>query len=330
MRKHSSLVLLIAVMLMGLVLMACGDSPISGDSKSSDKPDSTASSTATSNGVTIDKLVADVQQGKITVDEALESAKLAGINADQLKARLGQDQVKVVKLEESGSDKPAPKYTGKHRQPAVDFNIACGKPFTDTTTWILCEPGALQFEPGAFRFPEAEGVAYRSNCPEGFFWYGSMGQGKITTVGKDTKNFPDATITLQPAEATNYLVIIRCPLNDAKVDSDRNMTLRITDIVVGHAAWAPVNQLGNNKKPVDAAYVSAEWFGEQLVVSGNNGGTNCGATGCSNTIVVLWDLDSGLEQRFHVTSIKGETGDADGDGITDYTTGNWKLLSSNQ
>lgn len=227
-------------------------------------------------------------------------------------------------IDSAVTDKPEPKYSGKHRIPAVDFadaGVRCDKSFENDSSWLLCEPGALQTEVGSFRWPEAEGVTYRSNCPEGFMWYGSMGQGKITTER--------STLVMQPENGLNYLVVIRCPLNDGKVDSDRNLTLTISDIVVGHAGWTPIDVLGGIRNPEDAAYVSMEWFGEQLVVSGTKSGTNCGATGCSRTIVVLHDVDSGLHERYLVTNVKGETNDADNDGIEDYGSATWEKIYTN-
>lgn len=231
------------------------------------------------------------------------------------------DAEKPEPIDTAVTDKPEPTYTGTHRQPEKDFNVKCDKTFMDDTRWLLCEPGALQTEVGSFRWPEAEGVTYRSNCPEGFMWYGSMGQGKITT--------DSSTLVMQPENGLNYLVVIRCPLNDAIVDSDRNLTLKISDIVVGHAGWTPVDVLGGVKNPEDAAYVSMEWFGEQLVVSGTKSGTNCGATGCSRTIVVLHDVDSGLHERYLVTNVKGESSDADNDGIEDYASATWEKIYTN-
>lgn len=233
-------------------------------------------------------------------------------------------------LRTTPSDKPEPTYSGNHRIPAVDFassGVLCKKSFDNESAWALCEDGALQTEVGSWRWPEAEVDTFGSNCPEGFFWFGSMGQGKIGT-NKPEISVP-ATIVMQPEKGLNYLVGIRCPLNDAIVDSDRNHTLRISDIVVGHAGWTPVDEIPGKKNPEDAAYMSMEWFGEQLVVSGTKSGTNCGATGCSRTIVVLWDIDSGLHERYLVTNVKGETNDADNDGIEDYGSATWEKIYTN-
>lgn len=269
----------------------------------------------------LDNLRSEVEDAK-TAEKLKElEAELESLVREAEDDKDDEEGDKPEPIDPAATDKPEPAYTGTHRQPEKDFKVMCQKTFMEDTRWLLCEPGALQTEVGSFRWPEAEGVTYRSNCPEGFMWYGSMGQGKITT--------DKSTLVMQPENGLNYLVVIRCPLNDAKVDSDRNLTLRISDIVVGHAGWTPVDVLGGVKNPEDAAYVSMEWFGEQLVVSGTKSGTNCGATGCSRTIVVLHDADSGLHERYLVTDVKGETNDADNDGIEDYASAKWQKIYTN-
>ena len=112
-----------------------------------------------------------------------------------------------------------------------------------------------------------------------------MGEGKILIDG--------VTLDLPGENGLNYLVLIRGRINDGIVDSDLNETATITDFVPGHAIWSIMPP---------GAYVSMNWFRDQLVVSTTTKGTNCGATGCSRTRIVLFDVDSHTHQVFEVRS----------------------------
>lgn len=202
---------------------------------------------------------------------------------------------------------------------------ACQKTFDPVKTevdWILCEPGVLLDNTATFTRPEVDAI-HQTNCPEGGFWYGSMHHGTVILpdsvggVGIQLKDY---------GPGTNHLLVIRCRLSDGKRDSDLNFTMRIGNFVVGHAIWSPIPAT----HPDGSAYVSMEWFGEQLITSFTTGGTNCGSDGCSKVYVDVYDVNSQLWQEFLVTNITGETSDADKDGIVDYGSGNWELVSSNK
>lgn len=215
----------------------------------------------------------------------------------------------------------APIYdASKFRHPA-QF-VACQKtfdPVKDALDWILCEPGVLLTNTATFTRGQIDAV-YSVDCPEGGFFYASMGEGTIL--------MPDGTgINLTPSgQGINHLVVIRCPLSDGNRDTDLNETLRIGNFVVGHTIWS---ELPPNH-PDGSAYVSMEWFGEQILTSSTTGGSNCGSNGCSNVYVDLYDINSGSFQSFLVTNVVGESGDSDGDGIVDYGSANWSLVSSNR
>ena len=136
----------------------------------------------------------------------------------------------------------------------------------------------------AWTIPGTKDTWY-SNVPEGAFTYYSLGQGKITV--------DDYTLDLSYKEGHNYLVLIRGRIDDGKVDTDRNLTAEVTNFVPGHAIWSHMPA---------GAYVSMNWFMQQLVASTTSGFTNCGALGCSHVTVVLFDVDTHFEQRFAVQS----------------------------
>lgn len=192
------------------------------------------------------------------------------------------------------------------------------EPVASDVDWITCEPGVLLTNTATFTRPEVN-MVYHTNCPEGGFWYGSMHHGLINVKGVGVE-VPDR------GPGTNHLVLIRCALSDGKRDSDLNTTMDVGNFVIGHAIWSPIPA----NHPDGSAYVSMEWFGEQLVTSHTTGGTNCGSDGCSKVYVILYDVNSQSMQTFLVTDIVGETSDADGDGIIDYANANWELIESNR
>lgn len=154
--------------------------------------------------------------------------------------------------------------------------------FNQDSAWMIAEPGVLLDNTAAWTIPGTKTTWY-INVPEGGFTYFSMGQGKIVVDG--------FTIDLPYQEGNNYLILIRGQIDDGIVDSDLNKTAEITDFVPGHAIWSIMPP---------GAYVSHDWFRDQLVVSTTTTGTNCGATGCSKTKVVLFDVDSHTYQVFEV------------------------------
>jgi hypothetical protein len=154
--------------------------------------------------------------------------------------------------------------------------------FNTESAWLIAEPGVLLDNATAWTIPGTKDTWY-SNVPEGAFAYYSLGQGKITVDGY--------SLDLPYKEGHNYLVLVRGRIDDAIVDTDRNLTAEITDFVPGHAIWSHMPK---------GAYVSKDWFLQQLVASTTESYTNCGALGCSHVTVVLFDVDTHLEQRFAV------------------------------
>lgn len=160
--------------------------------------------------------------------------------------------------------------------------VKCQKSFNDASAWLICEPGVLLDNTAAWTIPGTKETWF-INVPEGGFTYFSMGEGKILIDG--------VTLNLPGEKGLNYLVVVRGKIDDGIVDSDLNITAEVTDFVPGHAIWSIMPP---------GAYVSHDWFRDQLVVSTTTTGTNCGATGCSRTRIVLFDVDSHFEQRFEV------------------------------
>lgn len=162
--------------------------------------------------------------------------------------------------------------------------VVCQKSFNAASAWLICEPGVILDNTAAWTIPGTR-ESWFINVPEGGFTYFSMGEGKILIDG--------VTISLPGEKGLNYLVLIRGRINDGIVDSDLNETAKVTDFVPGHAIWSIMPP---------GAYVSMNWFRDQLVVSTTTKGTNCGATGCSRTRIVLFDVDSHTYQVFEVKS----------------------------
>jgi hypothetical protein len=160
--------------------------------------------------------------------------------------------------------------------------VECRDSFNQESSWLICEPGVILDNSTAWVIPSTKEVWY-SNVPEGAFAYYSLGQGKIAVDGY--------TIDLPYEEGNNYLVLIRGRIDDGKVDTDRNLTAQVTDFVPGHAIFSYMPK---------GAYVSHDWFLQQLFASTSTGFTNCGGLGCSQATVVLFDVDSHFEQRFLV------------------------------
>lgn len=174
--------------------------------------------------------------------------------------------------------------------------VLCAESFNQESAWLICEPGVLLDDTAAWTIPGTKDHWF-INVPEGGFTNFSMGEGVISIDG--------VSLVLPGEEGLNYEVVIRGRIDDGIVDSDLNMTAEISDFVVGHAIWSIMPP---------GAYVSHDWFRDQLVVSTTTGGTNCGATGCSRTRIVLFDVDSHFYQMFET-----HAGDID----------NWTLLAAN-
>lgn len=160
--------------------------------------------------------------------------------------------------------------------------VVAQETFNKESAWLIAEPGVLLDNTTAWTIPGTKDTWY-SNVPEGAFTYYSLGQGKITVDGY--------ALDLPYREGHNYLVLVRGRIDDAKVDTDRNMTAEVTDFVPGHAIWSHMPK---------GAYVSRDWFFDQLTASTTESYTNCGALGCSHVTVVLFDVDTHQEQRFAV------------------------------
>lgn len=161
--------------------------------------------------------------------------------------------------------------------------VRCEQSFNKESDWLICEPGVILDNTAAWVIPSVDATHF-ANVPEGGFTYFSMGEGVIAIDG--------VALELPGEQGLNYLVVIRGRIDDAVVDSDLNMTAEVSDFVPGHAIWSIMPP---------GAYVSKDWFRQQLVVSTTTGGTNCGATGCSRTRIVLFDVDSHLYQVFETS-----------------------------
>lgn len=174
--------------------------------------------------------------------------------------------------------------------------VHCEESFNQESSWLICEPGVLLDNTAAWTIPGTK-EHWFINVPEGGFTNFSMGEGVISIDG--------VALVLPAEKGLNYEVVIRGRIDDGIVDRDLNMTAEISDFVVGHAIWSIMPP---------GAYVSHDWFRDQLVVSTTTGGTNCGATGCSRTRIVLFDVDSHFYQMFET-----HAGDID----------SWTLLAAN-
>ncbi len=172
---------------------------------------------------------------------------------------------------------PAPVSGDLYRSPVQTTDV-----FNEESAWMIAEPGVILDDTAAWVIPSVNATHF-ANVPEGGFTYFSMGQGNISVDG--------VTLHLPGAKGLNYLVLIRGRIDDTIVDSDLNLTVEVTDFVPGHAIWSIMPP---------GAYVSKDWFRQQLVTSTTTGGTNCEATGCSHVIVVLFDTDSHHQDRFEV------------------------------
>lgn len=162
--------------------------------------------------------------------------------------------------------------------------VGCTGKFNDESSWIICEPGVLLDNSTAWTIPSTDQI-YSSNVPEGAFTYYSCGQCTISVDG--------VTLTQKAEKGLNYLILIRGRIDDMIVDNDLNETAKISAFVPGHMIYSHMPT---------GAYASRDWFKQQLVASSTSKFTNCGATGCTRTRIVLYDVDSHFYQRFEVLS----------------------------
>lgn len=154
--------------------------------------------------------------------------------------------------------------------------------FNGESAWMIAEPGVILDDSAVWTIPSTKEIWY-VNVPEGGFTYFSIGEGVITIDG--------VKLSLAGENGLNYLMVLRGRIDDNIVDSDLNETAKVADFVPGHAIWSIMPP---------GAYVSKGWFRQQLVTSTTTGGTNCGATGCSKVIVVLFDINSHTQQRYEI------------------------------
>ena len=160
--------------------------------------------------------------------------------------------------------------------------VQCEERFNNESAWLVCEPGVILDNTTAWTIPGTK-EPWFVNVPEGGFTYFSMGEGDILIDG--------VKIHLPGERGLNYLVVIRGRIDDGIIDSDLNETAEVTNFVPGHAIWSHMPM---------GAYVSRNWFRQQLAASTTGGYTNCGATGCSLVHVVLFDVASHVYQMFEV------------------------------
>ncbi len=156
------------------------------------------------------------------------------------------------------------------------------KSFNAQSAWLISEPGVINDATTAWTIPDtAENRT--ANCPEGGFWFASLGGGNITVDG--------VTFNLPFEKGLNYLVAFRCKLDDGIVDNDLNIDVTLSGFKPAHLIYAFMPS---------GAYISANWFRDQLVASSTKGFTNCGATGCSRVHVLLFDVATHTYQMFEV------------------------------
>ena len=163
------------------------------------------------------------------------------------------------------------------RSPVLQTDV-----FNIASAWIVAEPGVICDDSTLWTVGQTN-TAYYQNVPEGAFAYFSLGQGNIAIDG--------VNLMLAGEKGLNYLVIMRGRIDDGIVDSDLNTTAEVTKFVLGHATWAFTP---------NGAYVSKNWFYQQMIASTTGGFTNCGATGCSRLKIVLFDVDSHYYQLYEV------------------------------
>lgn len=160
--------------------------------------------------------------------------------------------------------------------------VRCQSSFNTDSAWLICEPGSKGDDTTAWTIGETA-VPYHQNTPEGAFAFFSLASGDIAIDG--------VTLHLPGATGLNYLVVLRGRIDDNIVDSDLNETAVVTNFVPGHGIWGYLPK---------GAYVSKDWFRQQMVAATTQNFTNCGAEGCSHLKIVLFDVSSHKYQLFSV------------------------------
>lgn len=159
--------------------------------------------------------------------------------------------------------------------------------FNAESAWLVAEPGVV-CDPSCPWDNLAINTVYNGNAPEGGFLYVSTGQ--------LTLNVDGMTFNLPHIDGNNYLVLVRGRIDDGRIDTNRNLTVKMSGFVAGHGRYSTLP---------NGAYVSQNWLRDQLAVSMNvqnasTSGTNCGALGCTETRILMVDVDTHFYQMWLV------------------------------
>lgn len=160
------------------------------------------------------------------------------------------------------------------------------------------------FSPVSQEVLRYEGPAYQ-NLPEGGFMMASAGQMDVK-IG-------DFEINMPSLPDNNYLLFVRGNFGDMEQNTDRNMTVEITNYKPGHALVG-MYEAGNNS---NVAFVSEGQF-IQMAETSHSGGTNKGDGGASSLTAVFFDVNTGA-----YTLLQQELG------RNQDASQNWKLVGSN-
>lgn len=160
------------------------------------------------------------------------------------------------------------------------------------------------FSPVSQEVLRYEGPAYQ-NLPEGGFMMASAGQMDVK-IG-------DFEINMPSLPDNNYLLFVRGNFGDMEQNTDRNMTVEITNYKPGHALVG-MYEAGNNS---NVAFVSEGQF-IQMAETSHSGGTNKGDGGASRLTAVFFDVNTGA-----YTVLQQELG------RNQDASQNWELVGSN-
>jgi len=159
------------------------------------------------------------------------------------------------------------------------------------------------------RWPE---TAYQ-NLPEGGFVFFSGGKMTVE-LGEIVIEMPGK------GPGHNYFFVARGFYPDGKQDTDRNIQVKITDYIPGHIE---VTEYQSRDK-TNLAFISEEHF-LQKVATSHSSGTNCGAEGCSDLILVALDANTGA---LEIYNHKQQETEGLEEAITEAGK-NWQLVYSN-